>query len=540
MVGRRRCGLNHTDRGAALIEMVVAFSLLAMVLILTIGPISGAFGSLGRAKHTDVGEAVGEARTEWIRNLDYEEVCTGTPPAAPCSLEDTYDYTVQGILWHVDTVVVEEEEQGGSNIFYKKVLVTVRADDPPNGFEELTFETQIAAPYFQTLALGKEEVRVYLEPFNPFDEPLDALPATIYLYDSRTSSYHSSTPGTDPYTFENLNELLPAVPEEFFLVRLSIDPDPSLSIQTPALPATATWRIHQSDLDSQTEVLLESPLEVREVRLQIYQPAQLDYTIDDGASPIPLASLSVEQDGVYSLLAPEADSSWEIADFRGVPLPPGNYNVQVDAPGYDPYVETGIEVGRNGGSPVAITQSMNVATTFTGNITWQIQDVVPNPIHGALIRIAPDSGAWGPITYVSDPNGTVVTNLPVWDDPLNDDPVTVEVSSHYGHVEPAITGYKVPFGATVVPITMDTPGGSSLVTLTEGENGYFSYVPDGSGANWVTPILANNANVATIAVPNGTYVLRRVCWNGVDPVVEHSQGIVGAWTWDPGPTPCGP
>jgi type II secretory pathway pseudopilin PulG len=84
VAGSTRRGRERDEAGLTLIEVVTAISLLALVMVLTVGPTMTGFATLRRAKIIDVAEAVAEGRIEQARQLKFDQV--GTVGGSPAGL----------------------------------------------------------------------------------------------------------------------------------------------------------------------------------------------------------------------------------------------------------------------------------------------------------------------------------------------------------------------------------------------------------------------------------------------------------------------
>ena len=83
------CNRSRADDGLSLIETIIAISLLAVALMITIGPTVSSFTTLRNAKVIDLGESLGQGRLEEIRQLPFDEigVSGGSPDGALTGVE---------------------------------------------------------------------------------------------------------------------------------------------------------------------------------------------------------------------------------------------------------------------------------------------------------------------------------------------------------------------------------------------------------------------------------------------------------------------
>ncbi len=151
----------RSDAGFTLIEMVVSFSLLAIVILALAGTVAVGFDLVGKSKVNQIAATLGNAEVERIRALrdqsaesgeaavftgGYDAIGTlgGNPPG---QLEAERTETVRGVEFTIKIAVSFIEDQlPGQNVNYaasKLVVVTV-APTTAAGGKEMTFKTVIA------------------------------------------------------------------------------------------------------------------------------------------------------------------------------------------------------------------------------------------------------------------------------------------------------------------------------------------------------------------------------------------------------------
>ena len=153
-----------------------------------------------------------------------------------------------------------------------------------------------------------------------------------------------------------------------------------------------------------------------------------------------------------------------------------------------------------------------------------------------------ESDTYGPLVQTTDASGRVIFNLPVGS---KSSPV-VNIQSPYGHEELTdALGPIVVWGTQTYQLNL--PANNGLLVLVNGNDGYFQFLPFGSGANWSAPVLPNVNGTASVALPStglgNDWLVRKVCWSDNQVVAEQAVNVPAngtTTTWGAGVMPCTP
>ena len=540
-----------------LIETIMAVSVLAIALTLTIGPTISSFAVLRDAKVIDVGESLAQGRLDEIRQLDFDDI--GVSGGAPNGvLAGVQTLTVQGIEYSVVTTVEWVGSSGTDSGFdlngvgadgvsgapdfgrnYKWVQVAVQPTDL--SLDPMVFSTAVTPDYVSSGADGVGTVVVQLRKHEPVGSPSSNTdwPSIFLVPVAGGAITPTSGISTEEQTFTNLT---PNLGGGAYRIRLG---------STLADVEGGGWRIHPSDLVSFTDQVEATAGRTVTVSLTIYKDVDLRVEVDAppeiGGIPVPLerASLIIGYEGRYAVLDDDdqvATGVWNLSEFEGNPLIPGEYTIQIDAPGYVPWGASTIAVTEDYPTNTLRTEQvvLEAATNNTAETTFVVNGPDGQPLRGALVNITSDG--YGPLVQTTDANGTVRFNLPVG----SKSAPTVIVQSPYGHQELThAMGPIVVWGTET--LTLATPSNHGVLVFVQGDHGYFQFLPFGSGANWSAPVLPNANGTVTAALPaNGLgndWLVRKVCWKDNEVVAEASVNVAPngtTTTWGAGVPPCLP
>lgn len=552
---RRARALRPLDEtGLSIIEVLIATSILAVALVLTMGPTISSFATLQDAKVIDLADAIAEGRLEEARQLDFDDVgVVGEDP--PGAFADTELVVRQGIEFEVRTTVewvgsagtdpgllvgggdgVEGFEDFGRNYKWLEVWVqpTNRTIDP------VVFGTAIAPSFVPAGDDATGVVTVAIEKYEPVGSPTADTdwPSLLLLQEVGGGQ---ETPdkgaGTSSQLFADLSPDATGAP---YRVRLG---------PTLADVEFGGWRIHPDDLRSFADQIFVTPGHAEQVSVTVYKPVTLtvrvegQLTVGGAYQALERASLILGADGRYAVFDDDdmvSPGTWLIDSFRGAPLVPGTYTVQIDAPGFTPYGVVAMDVPAN--YPIVLDQDelvqLEISPTNTAEMTFEIEDPDGQALRGASVHV--EAGGYGPLVQTSDPSGRVRFNLPVGSTP------TVSVESPHGHA-PSTQVLGALAGQQTVGVALSMPPAHGLLELVSGDHGYFQYLPFGSGANWSAPVLPNTGGSASAALPaNGLgnqWQVRKVCFRDNRVVAEGTVTVTpdgSSVTWGAGVAPCVP
>jgi len=521
----RTLRIRHNDEsGLSIIEVLVAVSVLAVALVLTMGPTISSFATLQDAKVIDLADAIAEGRVEDARQLNFGDV--GVSGASPDGVfADNELVTMQGIEFEVRTTIewvgslgtdsglfaggddgVQGFEDFGRNYKWIEVWVqpTNRTIDP------VIFNTAIAPSYVPSGSDATGVVTVELKKFEPVGaETTDLDWPNLVLVTEIGGGQQTPSSGTGTAS-QLFDELTPDPTGAPYRVRLG----PTLGDVDGS-----GWRIHPDDLRSFADQIFVNPGVAERVSVTIYKPVTLSVTVQGqptvgGAyEPLGRASLILGTGGSYGVFDDDdmaTPGTWLIDSFDGSPLVPGTYTIQIDAPGFAPYGVQVIELPSN--YPIVLTQTeviqLAISPTNTAQITFEVTGPDGQAVRGALVNV--EEAGYGPLVQTTDIQGQAIFNLPVGSTPR------VTAQSPHGHREWSQVLSPLA-GLATVDVGMPVPTDFGLIEFVAGQFGYFEYLPFGSGANWSEPVLPNLGGAASAALPaNGLgnqWQVRKICWS---------------------------
>jgi len=521
----------NDESGLSIIEVLIAVSVLAVALVLTIGPTVSSFATLQDAKVIDLADAIAEGRIEDARQLDFADV--GVSGASPGGVfADNELITLQGIEFEVRTTIewvgssatdsglfaggedgVQGFEDFGRNYKWLEVWVqpTNRTIDP------VIFNTAIAPSFVPSGSDSTGAVTVQLKKFEPVGTATSDLdwPNLVLVTEvGGGQQTPTSGSGTESQLFDALTPDPTGAP---YRVRLG---------PTLANVEGFGWRIHPDDLRSFADQIFVNPGHAEVVSVTIYKPITLSVTVEGQTAvggpyeSVDRASLILGTDGSYGVFDDDdmiTPGTWLIDSFQGSPLVPGTYTIQIDSPGFAPYGVQVIDLPSN--YPIVLSQSeliqLAISPTNTAQMTFAVAGPDGQAVRGALVNV--DGPGYGPLVQTTDFDGQAIFNLPVGSTP------TVTVQSPHGHGE--WSQVLAPLaGLATVDIALPIPGAHGLIEFVSGQFGYFEYLPFGSGANWSEPVLPNTGGAASVALPaNGLgnqWQVRKICWSDNQVVAE--------------------
>lgn len=535
----RRFRLWCDDAGFSLPEGIMALTVLAIGIVMTISPVISGLDTLADAKVNQVAANLGQAQIERIRSLDYADV--GFPGSNPAGLLSTNEtVNIQGIDFDITTTVQYVGSVSGLNIVagggdgvagaydtgidYKHVTVVISHPD----MEDVRYDTIVAPPNLAAHEGFSNIVAVFsrVEPVGtPTTESSDPYPySCIRLRDSLTTTYHPSNDATQTYAGIDPNDTNPANPDYYYDIRLGSVCDVEDSF--------TGWRIHPDSL-ADTEVHV-GPTATATATIDLYYPATLVVIAQDElGADLAQADLTVTFDGnneYYDETSPEFDplaATFTITQFDGYPIVPGFFDVTLDADGYIAETRAGVAVPSGypstmtqtelfnllgqgtttttssttttttGGSSSSSSSSSTTTTTMggTSTVNWDfyIDDWLGWAIHGAEIEFT--GGSTGTITTTTDEYGVADVDL------VEGDTMTLTIDSGYGHA--VYTSVVVASSDNSLSITLGMPSGYGGIKYKDGDGLpilRMGYGPKNTDVLDLIPVLLNWEGQATIAV----------------------------------------
>ncbi len=507
------------DDGFTIVEAMVAVTVLAIAIVVSIKPVMTALQAVSDSRVISVSENLAQAEIEVINSINYDQV--GLPDRSPeGSLVEYREITVAGRRYVLELDIqyagsvtgLSIIPQGGDGVEgsfdfgvdYKIVKVTVTADGRES--DPIVMET-IVAPTRVGQHEGIANAQVNLAAHEPF------------------------------------------APSNFDLPKMKIHAPPAAPIRSgvaadeqnwPAIaPATYTvlvddgngWNIHPTDIIDGLDQLVVTIGSIAETTLRVYRPATFELEVLD------LYTLDSIADA--SLTLTNLDSGTPVAyapgEYTITGLMPEAYGVEVTGPGYfdwtlvslnipaaypDPIHQLTVYLDPIGGSTTTTTGGSTTSTTGGSTTTttaaprtaieFTVLDNTKNAVAGANVLVTHPSD--GPFSGTSDIFGRITFNL------LDGEQYTAVGSTGWGHgsVEKTVT-----VDGLAVELKLTRPDGTGTMTLIGGTDAEFLYRTSESNPWTVMP--ANYQDQASFVDSAGWYfVAKRCLGNGV---VEGAQSV---------------
>jgi prepilin-type N-terminal cleavage/methylation domain-containing protein len=484
--------MGRTDAGFTIIESLVAVTILAIVVTLTVGPISGAMRAIERSKQTTVAENLAQARIEEVRSLPYEDV--GNIGFAPDGVLDaSFTRAVENQSYTIDTEVTYVGSRTGLSIIpqggdgvegafdpgvnYKYVVVTISSDS--GNMSPLTMETIVAPPQIGALE-NTAFIEVTVDRNEPYDPYTDPNPTVVL----------EGQPPLAGTVLARNNDLV-----QFFAEMDEGTWEICLFGGSSCEEDGSGWFIHPDTL-SGNDNEVDAVLGVTATRtIRVYQPASLELSLFDLPTGDPLTPTSITltpSSGGSPVVFGPSEISGSVNTFND--LVPGRYDVSAGAPLHQS-ASVEVEVPGFGGGLLA-TASLSLDEQAFDPVDWTFRVRYAGSgtydTAGATVNVT--HATFGIFTGVTDYTGRVT--IPI---PKNTTGFTVVASTPWGHA-PDSTTFNTGGGTGSRTLDLGKPGGTDRIYFRNGERGpagIFAYNVDGAG--WV-PMPANDLGHASFIV----------------------------------------
>jgi len=508
------------DGGFTVIEAMVAVTVLALGVMITIQPVIGSLRRVADARSIEVAENLAQAEIESLRALDYEDIgLPGQTPGGVLTESRVIDvegrnYTVALEVWYAGSLTgLEVVPQGGDGVEgswdpgvdYKAVKVTVLAEGREH--DPVIMETIVAPP-----SLGAHEAianaRIFLAAHEPFASSELDLPS-LRVVSPPTAPIASSLHASEV--------VFPAIPPGSYTVGLN---------------DAGGWLIHPADIVSGADVLELVPGSLSETTLRVYRPASLELTVIDDATgaPVPEARLTLTH------VPTGQQTAYSPGVFAVSGLIPDAYDLVLSATGYFDWTATSVNIPAGYPDPMhqmtvrmiplpppttttTTTTIPGTTTTIGGTTTttvggtttttidlgtlrsvrFTVRDNIGRRIKGATVTVPhPNLGV---LTAITDKDGWA------WIDLEEDYVYTAVASTPWGHGN----GMKSfdPYDDTTISLYLTRPSNQGLMGLEEGDNAEFLYKPYG-GSTW-TVMPVNFEGEASFVASQGWYTVAKRC-----------------------------
>jgi hypothetical protein len=472
------------EQGISIVESLVAVTILALAIVLSIQPVMSALGWLDESRSVSTAENLAQA-------LDYEDV--GIPGYTPSGIleaektvvADNREYVVTTEVTYAGSLTgLTVIEQGGDGVQgswdpgvdYKVVRVTVttagRGD--PVIMETIVAPTTIGA--HENIA----NARVYMAAYEPFVSSGYTLPE-LQVHSSPAPAIRSGS--------RSEVQVFPAIPAGDYVVEVA---------------SFDGWLLHPDDVTSGANLLDVTEGHIADATLRVFRPARLILSVTDAGTGLPVSgarlSLIHNPSGVQTDYAPGTT----MVDG----LVPDAYDVSVSASGYEPFLATSVNIPGNYPVPdhhlsVSLEPAAGGGGTTQGAVMFSVLDHTGRPVHQAALEVT--HATLGSRGAVTGPDGTAVLDLELGES------FTASASTPWGH-GPASVPFTAGNGLTVT-IHLSQPAGMGTLACQGGEQAEFVYRAVGA-TSWTT-LPANIGGEATVVLAPGTYdVAKRCLGNG--------------------------
>lgn len=478
----------RSEGGFTIIEAMVAVTVLAAALVLSIQPVMSTLGIINQSRLVSTAENLAQAEIEQIRAIGYDDV--GLPGVTPAGvLTPSREVVIEGSVYTIDLVItyagsitgVDVVDGGGdgvpgawdSGVDYKYVQVTVTPDD--RAFDPVVMETIVAPPNVGAHE-GIANVRVTVAPYEPFGTRTSEPLPTVRIHAPSLGTYRS---------IERVETVaFPGVKSGSYEIQLDV-PGP--------------WIIHPDDILESRNVVDAASATTTDVLLRIFLPGSVTFVVTDSETG---ASVTTSSIGLLRL-GTEDETLLGRGETTVTGLVPDSYDIVVSAIGYHTKVLGSVSL-----------PSAYPTTTDTVNI-----ELDPNPNTFATVDI-----------YVEDTTGRRISGAVV----ETDDPVTGHqgfTTDAYGHVQASLpegfTSYVVAHSTngyesantsidaaatTSVTITLNQPSPAGDLVVTGVSDGTVVYRPR-SGTVW-TEVQPNIDGEVVLALAAGKYDVGKLCSDG--------------------------
>ena len=497
------------DDGFTIIEAMVAVTVLAIAIVVSIRPVVTALQAVSDSRVISVSENLAQAEIEVINSLSYEQV--GLPGRSPeGSLDEYREITVAGHRYVLELDIqyagsvtgLSVVPQGGDGVEgsfdfgvdYKTVKVTVTADGRES--DPIVMETIVAPSrvgQHEGIANAKVNVAAH-EPFAPsnFDLPkmmIHAPPAAEIR--SGVAAEEQNWPAIPPATY------------------------------TVLVDGGNGWIIHPADIIGGLDQLVVTVGSIAETTLRVYRPATLELEVLDLYTLDPLADAS--------LTLTNLDSGTPVAyapgEYTVTGLMPEAYGVKVTGPGYfdwtlvslnipaaypDPNHQLTVYLDPIGGSTTTTTGGSTTTTTGGSTTTttiapgvrsvveFSVLDNTKMAVAGADVVVTHPSD--GPFSGVTDIYGRISFNL------LDGEDYTADGSTGWGHgpVEKTVT-----VDGSSVELKLERDDSKGTMTLSGGTDAELLFRLTDSNPWTVMP--ANYQDKASFVGDAGWYQVAKRC-----------------------------
>lgn len=490
-----RRGVRHlegaSERGFGVVEAMVAVTILAIALLLSIQPLMASLNRLDSSQDVSVAEKLAQSEIEAIRALGYDDVgLPGLTPSGVLTPSRTVEvgdrrYTVEIDVRYAGSLTGLNVVAGGGDgvpgawdpgVNYKVVSVSVTPVSP--GASTITMDAIVAPARIGALD-GVASVRVTLARHEPFAASNVQLPS-LKLQQSPLPNIRSGS--------HDQVQVFPAI---------------TTGTWTVALDDAAGWQIHPDDVLAGRNLVQARIGVVGEAAFRVFRPATLQLTVQNAVTLQPVSNFTL------SLLHVPSGARTSYASGVGTVanLLPDAYQITVTASGYQTFVSGNINIPANYPEP-AHRMTVNLTPTAppgTGTtlpapfqVTFTVFDHTGRVVNGAAVRVVLPSGQ--AVTGTTDANGRSVLSLAAGN-------CTATASTLWGH-GPATVTFN-PSSRNQVALWLTRPSGMGAGVLSGAVRAEFVYRVR-RASTW-TALPANALGEASFVAGSGTFEVAKRC-----------------------------
>lgn len=474
--------LGRDDEGFSIIEAMVAVTVLAIAIALSIQPVVAALSQVRESRRLSVAEHLAQAELEGIRALDYEDV--GTPGYTPSGvLPAERDVTVEGEAYHIEIYAayagsltgLDIIDQGGDGVpgawdpgvDYKVVKVSVTWEGRG---EPVVVQTIVAPPAIGTHE-GIANARVTVAAHEPFAVGTFVLPE-LQVHATPASAIRSR--------MRTAEQVFPAIPPATYLVELAV---------------ADGWTLHPEDIAGGLNQIVVTAGNLAQTAVRVYRPARLIITVTDEITGQPITGA-----GVSLLHNPSGQvTNYPAGQYTITGLVPDAYDIAVSASGYLAFATLSVNIPAGYPTPDHyLTVALAPAPVPLRLVTFTVKDNTGRVLNGATVSVPHPTR--GLLTVTTGANGQAALEL---DEGTS---FTATASTVWGH-GPASAVFN-PATTTSVTLNLTRPSGRGTMGLLGGARSEFGY-RQGTGELVYMPV--NSSSQASFVALGGSWQVHKRC-----------------------------
>ena len=443
-------GRRLADDGFGVVEAMVAITILAVVLALSIQPLMASLGRLGASQQLSAAEKLAQSEIEAILALNYDDV--GLPGLTPSGvLQATRTVEVAGEQYSVETQVryagsltgLGIVPQGGDGVEgtwdpgvnYK--VVTVSVTPVASGADPVVMDA-IVAPSRVGALDGMASVRVTIAAYEPFAVGGVQLPS-LKLQSPNQADVRSGTHDS-----------------------VQVFPGVAVATWTVQTDDASGWLILPEDILAGRNTVTARIGAIGDAAFRVYRPATLQVTVLNATTGQAVPNFTL------SLLHVPSGTRTNYPAGQGTvgSLVPDSYQVTVAASGYQTFTSGNMNIPAGYPNPahqltvqLTPTAPPSSSTTMAApyQVTFTVYDNTGRMVNGAALAVVLPSGET--LEGTTDANGRVALALAVGN-------CTATATTPWGHGSVSTT--FDPKSRNQVQLWLTRPSGMGTRVLSSG------------------------------------------------------------------------